>query len=347
MAERLRAFLADEGFGSLAAGLLFAHARQYSTVWTAKLLHPTGHAVLQLFVYDLAADPITVVDAHEERLALTELDSPLVPRLLGELFAPDLAILAVASASDAELLAVLRDSGQETLDIIYEPDLDRLVGVDHIHPLDGRWARTSLMSRSRAVSLAGLMQRLAGAIGASADRPHVPVFLHVAEVEALDVRSPLPLPEYAELATLTAVISSLQPLGTSPSEVHPRGFAERLFATLHAVHGLPATLSRAGRCSIHIDDITPRGELSDVYYFTDGAQTPDLPRAQTNDLLQAIELLDGVFLAPDGLRAAVEAAIDVYAAHGARMHLERLTAGFAADRSAALSLADGLRRARR
>lgn len=47
--EQLRAFLAEEGFGSLAAGLSFAHARQYSTVWTAELLHPTGPAVLQLF----------------------------------------------------------------------------------------------------------------------------------------------------------------------------------------------------------------------------------------------------------------------------------------------------------
>jgi hypothetical protein len=85
---RIQAYLDQAGLGAVIPTLSRAYRRERSEVWSATLTSPVGDAWMQLFVYDLAADPAGIVDVNEERLALNELakvqPSDLVPHLVTE-----------------------------------------------------------------------------------------------------------------------------------------------------------------------------------------------------------------------------------------------------------------------
>ena len=64
----------------------------------------TAATQIEIFVYDLTEDPAGIVDAEEERIALSELDSDLVPTLLSFQRDDDLVLLAVADAANTARL---------------------------------------------------------------------------------------------------------------------------------------------------------------------------------------------------------------------------------------------------
>ena len=149
----------------------------------------------------------------------------------------------------------------------------------------------------------------------------MPVVTAVFEIEHVDglIESLGHVPaEYANLAVLTTVISRLEPLGDPPMRLESADagrLAVRLFTTLRETHRLPATLSRAGGCSISGPFITPTGELVDAYFLTAGDELDpaDLAQLQIRDVLHAVHLLTET-IDPDDplLTKVISAGIDAY-----------------------------------
>jgi hypothetical protein len=331
---RLEAFLQDLGFGEIAPTLAFARKREHSGVWTADLVHARGDAHMEIFVYDLVVEPAGIVDAEEERIALSELDSPLVPELLGDSLGSDLAILAVAAPPDAQRLRRFLEDGNTYTGstLAYQPDVDRLIGADVAHEIDGRTALSCLMSLDRARALTDILQRLASAVEATADHPYVPVFLSVYQADmasdaSVAIQSFADLPTgYDNLAVMTTLISRYAPLAAYPkllTEVTAVALADRLFATVRAGHGLSATFSRAAGCCIHRDFVVPTGDLADVYFLTAGADLTavHLRQMQIRDLANAIVLLTES-TPPAAMDAALRAGIIAYNSTAARQLFE-------------------------
>ena len=90
---RIQEFLDDAGLGGLKTNVERSRQREHSTVYSAWLHQDRGD------VYDLTEDPAGIVDAEEERIALSEIDSDLVPTLLSFQRDDDLVLLAVADAA--------------------------------------------------------------------------------------------------------------------------------------------------------------------------------------------------------------------------------------------------------
>ncbi|MFF7987909.1 hypothetical protein ACFZDK_54365 [Streptomyces sp. NPDC007901] len=331
--ERLGVFLASSGFGEITSTLAQTRAREHSTVWSAELFHNGGDARMEIFVYDLTEDSAGIVDAQEERIALRELDSPLVPRLIAEQTDGELAILAVAAPADAEILHRYLEPQDEGVTLTYQPNVDRLLGANTLRHVDGRSMLSTLMSLRRAQALIPLMQRLADAVGATADEPIVPCFQAAYEVETPEggIRSFGELPaEYADLILTTTLISPSEPLGATPV-LHPTAdpvqWATRTFSTVRAGHNLPATFCRALGCCLRGEFITPNGELIDLYFLTaaDELATAELRELQIRDLLNAIDVLVEIVTNPTVRAAALRAAIRAYCPEHAHAKLSVLT----------------------
>ena len=319
----IQEILEDAGLGALNATVEPARRREHSTVYTAWLRHTRGDARIEIYVYDLTEDPVGVVDAEEERIALAELESELVPELLLSHMDDDVALLVVADTENAQRLRRYLGSQDEAdHQLTYQPDLDRLLGGEELREIEGgRITLSSLMSRRRAEALYSVLHHLAETIGATADSPSVPVVTAVFEIEHVDglIESLGHVPaEYANLAVLTTVISRLEPLGDPPMRLESADagrLAVRLFTTLRETHRLPATLSRAGGCSISGPFITPTGELVDAYFLTAGDELDpaDLAQLQIRDVLHAVHLLTET-IDPDDplLTKVISAGIDAY-----------------------------------
>ncbi|WP_406482507.1 hypothetical protein [Streptomyces sp. NBC_01615] len=333
--ERLRAFLTVAGFGEITSTLARTRAREHSAVWSAELIHNGGDALMEIFVYDLTEDPAGIVDAQEERIALSELESPLVPCLVAEKTDGELAVLAVAAPADAEIFLRYLEPQDEGVALTYQPNIDRLLGASTLRHVDGRWIGSMLMSLRRAQALIPLMQRLGDAVGATADEPIIPCFLAAYEVETPEggIRSFGELPaEYADLVLTTTLISPFEPLGATPV-LHPTAdpvqWAARLFSTVRAGHNLPATFCRALGCCLRGEFITPAGELIDLYFLTAADELPaaELRELQIRDLLNAIEVLAEIVTDPTDRAAALRAAIGAYCPEPADAALSALTDG--------------------
>jgi hypothetical protein len=319
---RVREFLQSAGLGALSTDVERSRQREHSTVYSAWLHHDRGDANIEIFVYDLTEDPAGIVDAEEERIALSELDSDLVPTLLSFFEDRDVALLAVADAANAARLRRYLGPAQATDDqLSYQPDVDRLIGADHLRETEGRITLSSLMSMRRAEALYSVLVRLAAATGATADDPCVPIAIAAYEVEPINdvIESFSDVPaEYSELAMLTTVISRYEPLGSPPMRLDPADagqLAFRLFDTVRETHRLPATLSRAGGCSLRPEVVTPTGHLTDAYFLTAGDEldAADLAELQVRDIANAVHLLTETVERTDRVLAAViSAGIDVY-----------------------------------
>jgi hypothetical protein len=320
---RIREFLDHAGLGALKTNVEHSRQREHSTVYSAWLHHDRGDAQIEIFVYDLTEDPAGIVDAEEERIALSELDSDLVPTLLSYQHDDDLVLLAVAdAASTARLRSYLEPTKATEDQLSYQPDVDRLIGGDYLQQIeDGRITLSCLMSMRRAEALYAVLRRLATATGANTDNPWVPVVLATYEVEPINdiIASFGDVPaEYAELAMLTTVISRYEPLGSPAMRLDPADagqLAFRLFSTVHEAHQLSATLSRAGGCSLLPEFVTPTGDLTDAYYLTAGDEfdTTDLAQLQVRDIANAVHLLTQTVAPSDPLLTAViSTGIDVY-----------------------------------
>ena len=153
---------------------------------------------MQLFVYDLAADPAGIIDVIEERLALSELANvqpgDLVPHLVAETITDDLAVLVAAPPSDAAMLRryLAREEPGPALRLTYQPQLGRLFGADTIDEIDGKLVVSWLMSARRAQKLVEVMTQLATASGVTDDdRPPFPLPLaaYVAEMIQKEAQS--------------------------------------------------------------------------------------------------------------------------------------------------------------
>lgn len=321
---RIESFLDDAGLGALSGTVQQIRVREHSTVYGARLLHDAGDAGIEVFLYDLTEDPAGIVDAEEERIALTELASDLIPQLLAFAFGAEVALLAVAQSNDAARIRRFLDAydgADEAGELVYQPDVDRMLGADYLRAEDERLTLTCLMSRARAEALFDVSQRLIQATGATADAPCVPLVVAAFEVDPLDaaIRSldDVP-PEYASLAMVTSVISPYEPVGTNALtlDAHDAGLlAIRLFDTIREAHRLPATFSRAAGCSLRPEFIAPTGDILDVYFLTDGSEYADdeLAYRQKTDLLNAIHVLCEVLDPGDPqLAAVISVGMDVY-----------------------------------
>lgn len=328
--ERLAAFLDQAGLGEVAPSLRPAYRRERSEVWSAVLGSQSGDAWMELFVYDLAADPAGLIDVNEERLALSELakvqPGDLVPQLVAESVTDDLAVLVAARPADAAML--LRYLGRAEpgtgLRLTYQPQLDRLFGADLIEEVDGGLLASWLMSVARARLLVDAMSRLADAAGVTGkdELPFpCPVAAFVAEIPEgtgieFESLGEVP-PEYAELAWLQSVVTSGEPLGVHPSlppGAPAEALAQRLFTTLRVAHRLPATFSRAGGCCLRGEFVTAAGELTDVYFLTaaDELNPAQLERCRLTDIANAVSLLSEAIAEPEQLERAFQAAITAY-----------------------------------
>jgi hypothetical protein len=368
---RIQAYLDQAGLGAVIPTLSRAYRRERSEVWSATLTSPVGDAWMQLFVYDLAADPAGIVDVNEERLALNELakvqPSDLVPHLVTETISDDLAVLVAASASDASMLRRYlapqeRGTGPR---LSYQPQLDRLFGADTIKEVNGKLLASWLMSAERAKRLAAVMAQLASAgdVTGRDELPFpVPVQAYLTETleqAGVEIESlgEIP-PEYAEPARLEALVTPGKPLGVRPrlpSDSSAGTLASRLFTTVRIAHGLPATFSRGAGCCLRGEWVTAVGELIDVYFLTaaDELNAAQLERGRLVDMANALQLLSLVISESGPLEEAFGVAITAYLGSSAPSELlslgadtARLTAGQPFDMAISAPLA-GLARAMR
>jgi hypothetical protein len=368
---RIQACLDQAGLGVVIPTLSRTYRREGSEVWSATLTSRAGDAWMQLFVYDLAADPAGIVDVNEERLALSELAKvqagDLVPHLVTESIADDLAVLVAAPASDAALLRRYlapqeRGPGPR---LSYQPQLDRLFGADIIKGIDGKLLASWLMSARRAERLAAVMAQLASAAGVTGrdELPFpVPVQAYLTETleqAGVEIESlgEIP-PDYAEPARLEALVTPGQPLGVRPrlpSDASAGTLASRLFTTVRTAHGLPATFSRAAGCCLRGEWVTAAGELIDVYFLTaaDELNPAQLEQGRLTDVANALQLLSLVISEPAPLEEAFGVAITAYLGSSGPAELlrlgtdtARLTAGQPSEPAISAPLA-GLARAMR
>lgn len=368
---RLQACLDQAGLGEVIPTLSPTYRRERSEVWSATLTSRVGDAWMQLFVYDLAADPAGIVDVHEERLALSELakvqSGDLVPHLVTESICDDLAVLVAAPASDAAMLRrylAPQEPGPGPR-LSYQPQLDRLFGADIIKEINGKLLASWLMSAQRAKRLVAVMAQLASA-GEVTGRDELPFPVPVqayltetleqagVEIESLGA---IP-PEYAEPARLEALVTPGMPLGVRPrlpSGASAETLAERLFTTVRIAHALPATFSRAAGCCLRGEWVTAAGELIDVYFLTgaDELNTAQLEQGRLVDVANALQLLSLVISEPGLLEEAFGVAITAYLESSAPAELlslgadtARLTAGQPFEMEISVPLA-GLARAMR
>lgn len=315
----MQALLDEEGFAGPRLRLGEPRNRQHSTAYPATLRHDLGHADLEVFVYDLTEDPAGLVDAEEERIALTQLDSELVPELLSYRSGPDLVILAVAYAEDAQRLRSSLGQSDDEAALVYQPDVDRLLGADGFRDMAGRLVLDCLMSRRRAEALMDILGRLVESTGADQENPCVPRMLAAYEVDSPSpIHSHGDLPEeYATLVVLTTLVSPYLPLDRQehPLDSEEAGrLAARLLTTVRAGHRLPATFCRAGGCSLRPEFVLPTGDLADVYFLTAGEEydAATLAELQVRDLLNAVETLATLDQSDDTLAAMLSVGIDAY-----------------------------------
>jgi len=338
--QRVQVFLDEEGFGGPRLRLDEARNRQHSTAYAATLRHDRGDANLEVFVYDLTEDPAGLVDAEEERIALTELDSELVPKLLSYRTDPDLVLLAVAYAEDAQRLRGSLGESDDGAALVYQPDVDRLLGADVFRDMDGTLVLDCLMSRRRAGALVDVLGRLAESAGADKENPRVPRVLAAYEVDPttpIRYRGELP-EEYTTLVVVTTVVSPYLPLDRLERPLDPEEairLAARLLDTLRAGHRLPATFCRAGGCSVRPEFVLPTGDLADAYFLTAGEEydAATLAELQVRDLLNAVDTLATLDLSDDTMAAVLSAGIDAYTGSPVVPPLSELVEAAAAGRT--------------
>jgi hypothetical protein len=343
--SRLAEFLEDAGLGAARETLSPSHRRERSDVWTALLTTRAGDARLQLFVYNLVADPAGIVDAEEERVALTELariqSHDLVPRLVASAQTDTLAILAAASVADAEILHRYLEHGDVDIErrFTYQPQLDRLFGADVVEDAEGRRVATWLMSVRRAQLLAAVLEALAAAANPSVDDPPFPLALaayYADQQAATEITSFGEIPaEYSELAWLQAVVPRGEPLGVHPvlpPGASPERLAARVFTTLAHGHGLPATFSRRAGCCWRGEMVTAEGALVDAYFLTAGEEVApgQLPDRQLLDLANALQMVTEAISDPAALEPALLTAVTSYAGTDGTARLNATVADAAA-----------------
>ena len=316
--RRVHSFLEENRLGGPGLRIDEPRNRQYSTAYPVELRSGQGDARLEVFVYDLTDDPAGVVDAEEERIALAELDSPLVPDLLADRSDPDLVLLAVAYPRDVERLrSAPEESGHETA-LVYQPDIDRLLGADGFRELDGTVVFDSLMSRHRAEALIEILGRLTDSVGADTAEPRVPTLLAAYEVEPMPIRSRGDVPaEYATLVLVTTLVSPYLALDKLEQTLDPEqaaDLAERLFDTVRAGHRLPATFCRAGGCCLRPEFVLPTGDLADAYFLTAGEDydASSLAELQVRDLFNALDTILSLDLPAETRSSILAASIGAY-----------------------------------
>jgi hypothetical protein len=180
----------------------------------------------------------------------------------------------------------------------YDPDLDRLVGGDSYREMQGVPIRLTLLSARHAERLVQDMRAFGQAydkefqLTDDAKRPY-PRPLAVIElkefpanvrgeeeivpIDELFTADPLTIApaEYRQLAQLVAIIPDRDSaeMGKPGPGSELVAFGRQLFRLIRCAHRvMGASLSRGSGSCLELEDLTPRGELKDLYFLTGGDQ---------------------------------------------------------------------------
>jgi hypothetical protein len=243
----------------------------------------------------------------------------------------------------------------------YDPDLDRLMGGDFFHDLQGRPLKSILLPLQRAQYLVGTMNAFAAAynteFGAPDDRgsPY-PIALAVIELNQFPVtvygqEQSVPIDELFTADALTIAPSDYLSLGqlvtmvvdrrtveqTGPgSKADLEAFARQMAALIRCAHQLVgAALSRGSGTCVQPSYLSPRGDLNDLYFLTISDEVPlaTLRANQRVDLRHAFDILVRLSSGDRDLCAAsLGAALQAYAgARDVTSELTKLAASVAAE----------------
>jgi len=206
--------------------------------------------------------------------------------------------------------------------LFYSRPLDRLIGGDCFRELHGRQTRSCLSSISRAKALKDAIDDLTQAYTQRFPRSEGEL-LPFAQILAVLVLNAYPVEVDGEERTISIdSLFTLRQLAAAPEDFKelaqiisiPPGIetlrdriptrAEECFALVTQLfriagcaHRLPGTFIRGHGCNLLPDSVTPRGGLTDLYYFTrpgPGGMSTELRLRQRNDLSSALSTLSEV-----------------------------------------------------
>lgn len=209
----------------------------------------------------------------------------------------------------------------------YDADLDRIVGQDRVHDMQGRDVLNCLLSVRRATYLYRSLQALAeicAGVPKSRGLPEQPVppplaVLEVPVDEFFDPAALAELPvEYHQLARLVLVLPQrhdpLDNRSLPAADIGP--FAHRLFTVLCVTHrDASMSFSRGRGSSITPASVSADAQILDPYYLTRAAEAGQGFRGLVqSDLWRAFWLLRGVAAGagPAAFPAALKTAVAGY-----------------------------------
>ncbi|HEY5175004.1 MAG TPA: hypothetical protein VII95_05510 [Terriglobales bacterium] len=284
--------LGDHGVDGLEP-LHFAARRLGCTVWGGRLLTPHGDAAFQVLVYPLGEQPESYVDLEEEIESLTLANS--ARHLARELRDDHWAILITCAKQDALILdGFIKQAPENQSTVSYHPQLDRVLGGDYFHEVNGKWLKACIASTERAVQMPDLLKAAESAYVngrmwmGKLERP-LPKLLAVLTIPDLTVAEAPS--SYDELALMQFVVEGRDVIQRKPhsSVEAAEAFARQLFGFLATQHHAGIYFSRDAGCCIRPEFLLQSGALTDVYY-TLRLQGETSVHARETDLWNALTI---------------------------------------------------------
>ncbi len=294
-----RKLLSDRDLEELLPLVLVAH-RQGCAVWSAKLFTPYGDARAEIQIYPLREDPVTVVDMEEE---ITALERSPSRALVHEVRDNECGILVTCSRKDEEFFnRFFEVDVPEKRSITYHPQLDRILGGDYFHQLNGHWLKACISSIPRAMATRDLLKTAAKSYAEAPDwnkklKDPLPQILAVLSIPPVDL--PGTPPEYKEWALTQLVVSAPESVQVAPPQgrVQVMAFCRQVFGLIESAHRAGISFSRDAGCCLRPEFLIADGSLSDVYFLSSLGATADphelMLRDLGNALLVSCEFTDG------------------------------------------------------
>jgi hypothetical protein len=327
-AEQVKEILERHGMSQLWPVQLVAR-RLGCTVWRTRLYRKYGDANVQVQIYSFLDEPESIVDYAEEITALTS-ESESATSLVRDERDDDWGILVTCDQRDQAIVERALREHAEQEGPAYHPQLDRILGGDYFHELNGRWLKACLSSTQRAMLIKDLLEKATTAYDEGPDWPGklqtpLPGLLVVLNIPAIPLEGP---PDsYKDLALSHFVIESPEVIERLPAEGNGlKLFARQLFGFLGIEHRSGIGFCRDAGCCLRPEFLLRSGALTDVYFMVD-LNTLDAPdeikaRDLLNTLLVTCEMTNDRELA---IAALKEAASGYKATPRLDSDLERLT----------------------
>jgi hypothetical protein len=255
-----------------------------------------GDADVDIQVYRFDIEPETIADYEEEVTALTR-GEEFRPILLREIRDRQHGILVTSPRNDAEVVEhLLIETGDARRKLTYHAQLDRVLGGDYFHQVQGHWMKACLCSIRRAAEMRDCLAEAEAAYRAASEWPGkldsaFPLVLAILQVPPQPIEG-LPAP-FRELAVVQLVIQSPYTISIAPpqGERELTAFTHQLFGCMRAVHHAGLRLGRdAGTC-IHPEFVLASGAFIDGYFLSNPADRAVLVSSRRNDIGNALLLI--------------------------------------------------------